>query len=149
MLTVATYNVNSIRARRERLIGWLGRQPADVVCLQEIKVPDQEFPRLELEAAGWQVAAHGQRTYNGVAILSREPLEDVRRGLEDGIPDPEARLLSARVRGIRIVNVYVPNGQVVGSDKWRYKLAWLARLRRYLERTAAPTDPLVLCGDFN
>lgn len=150
MLTIATYNVNSIRARLERLLAWLAREPADVVCLQEVKVADDEFPRLELEAAGWHAAVHGQRTYNGVAVLSRTPLQDVQPGLGDGIQDPEARLLSVRQgAGTRIVCVYAPNGQAVGSDKWRYKLDWLSRLRSYLERTASPEEPVVVCGDFN
>ncbi|MGH7700148.1 MAG: exodeoxyribonuclease III [Gemmatimonadales bacterium] len=149
MLTVATYNVNSIRARLSRLLAWLARTPADVVCLQEIKVADEEFPRLTLEAAGWHAAVHGQRTYNGVAILSRAPLDDVRVGLDDGTADGEARLLSGRTAGSRIVSVYVPNGQTVDSEKWRYKLDWLRRLRGYLERTASPEEPLLVCGDFN
>jgi exodeoxyribonuclease III len=146
---VATYNVNSIRARLARLLDWLGREQPDVVCLQELKVSEDEFPRLEIEAAGWHAAVHGQRTYNGVAILSRAPLDNVTRGLSDGVEDSEARALSACVSGVRVVSVYVPNGQVVGSDKWTYKLAWMRRLRAYLERTAQLAESLVICGDFN
>ena len=149
MLTVATYNVNSIRARLERVLAWLGRAECDVVCLQELKVADDEFPREPFEAAGWHCAVHGQRTYNGVAILSRSPLTGVSAGLGDGVADPEARLLVAHAAGVRIVSAYVPNGQTVGSAKWAYKLAWMARLRAWLERSASPDEPLVLAGDFN
>ncbi|HEX9053706.1 MAG TPA: exodeoxyribonuclease III [Gemmatimonadales bacterium] len=149
MLTVATYNVNSIRARLERVLAWLGRAECDVVCLQELKVADDEFPREAFEAAGWHCAVHGQRTYNGVAILSRSPLTGVSAGLGDGVADPEARLLVAHAAGVRIVSAYVPNGQTVGSAKWAYKLAWMARLRAWLERRASPDEPLVLAGDFN
>jgi exodeoxyribonuclease-3 len=149
MPSLATYNVNSIRARLERLLSWLSRERPDIVCLQEVKVTDEGFPRLELEAAGYQCAVHGQKTYNGVAILSRMSLVDVAAGMGDGVDDPEARLISARAGGLRVVSAYVPNGQVVGSEQWEHKLAWLERLRRYLDRTARPDEPLVLCGDFN
>ncbi len=148
-MKLATYNVNSIRARFDRLVAWLGREQPDVVCLQELKVADDEFPRLELEGAGWHCAVWGQKTYNGVAILSRAPLSVVRRGFDDGTDDAEARLLIATAGGLRVASAYVPNGQVVGSDKWAYKLAWLDRLRAWLERTAGPDAPLALCGDFN
>jgi len=146
---IATWNVNSVRARLERLLGWLGREQPDVVCLQELKVTDADFPHAEIETAGWSAAVHGQKTYNGVAILSRAGLSDVRAGMDDGVADAEARLLSASAGGVRVISAYVPNGKVVGSDKWAYKLEWLRRLRGYLERTAKPSDALVLCGDFN
>jgi exodeoxyribonuclease-3 len=149
MVKIATYNVNSIRARLERLLAWLAREQPDIVCLQEIKVTEDEFPRLEVEAAGWHTAIHGQRTYNGVALLSRAPLDDVRPGLDDQPDDPEARVLSGRLGDLRVVSTYAPNGQVVGSDKWTYKLDWLRRLRGYLERTASPDELLVVCGDLN
>ena len=149
MLTVATYNVNSIRARLDRVLAWLGRAACDVVCLQELKVADDEFPRDAFESAGWHCAVHGQRTYNGVAILSRTPLTGVTAGLGDAVHDPEARLLVAHAAGVRIVSAYVPNGQTVGSVKWTYKLAWLGRLRAWLERSASPGEPLLLAGDFN
>ncbi len=149
MLTVATYNVNSIRARLDRVLAWLGRAACDVVCLQELKVADDEFPRDAFESAGWHCAVHGQRTYNGVAILSRTPLTDVTAGLGDGVHDTEARLLVAHVAGVRIASAYIPNGQTVGSSKWAYKLAWLGRLRAWLERSGSPGEALVLAGDFN
>ena len=148
-MKIATWNVNSIRAREERLLRWMERERPDVMCLQELKTTDEQLPRVGLEAAGYQVAAYGQPTYNGVAILSRRPLEDVRRGLEDDVDDPAARLISARMDGLRIVCAYVPNGQVMGSDKAAYKVAWLARLRAYLARTAKASDRLLVCGDFN
>ncbi len=148
-MKVATWNVNSIRAREERLAAWLARHQPDVLCLQELKVRDDQMPAAALEAAGYHVAAFGQPTYNGVAILSKTPLTDVRRGLDDDVDDPAARLISARVGRLRVVSAYVPNGQVMGSEKAEYKIEWLRRLRSYLERTASATDPLLVCGDFN
>jgi exodeoxyribonuclease-3 len=148
-MKIASWNVNSIRARGPRLLAWLAKRAPDVACLQELKAPDCEFPAEALREAGYHSAAHGQKTYNGVAIAAREPLEKVAAGLGDGADDPQARLLSAEVGGIRVVCAYVPNGASVGSEKWAYKLDWLARLRAYLERTADPAHPLVLCGDLN
>ena len=148
-MKLATWNVNSIRARLERLLAWLAKQQPDVLCLQELKVKDEDFPFEALRAAGWQAVAHGQPTYNGVAILSRQPLADVRRGLDDEVDDLQARLVSARVGGLTVLSAYVPNGHEVGSDKWDYKLAWLKRLRRHLEKHHRPDEALALCGDFN
>lgn len=148
-MLIATWNVNSIRARLDRLVAFLGRSAPDVVCLQELKVPDGDFPFEAVRAAGYHAAVHGQRTYNGVAILSRVEAGAVQAGLGDGEADDQARLIAATVAGVRVISAYGPNGQVVGSDKWAYKLAWLARLRGWLERTAQPDQPLVLCGDFN
>jgi exodeoxyribonuclease-3 len=148
-MKIATWNVNSIRARHERLLRWLERHAPDVLCLQELKVADSEFPFDALRAAGWQAAVHGQRTYNGVAILARTPPEDVRLGLGDDVDDPQARLVAARVQGVRVLSAYVPNGGDLGSEKWAYKLAWLGRLRAYLARHYRPDEPLALCGDFN
>lgn len=148
-MLLATWNVNSVRARLDRLVAFLGRFEPDVVCLQELKVPDADFPFEAVRAAGYHAAVHGQRTYNGVAILSRAEAGEVQVGLGDGAPDDQARLIAATVSGVRVVSAYVPNGQVVGSDKWSYKLDWLARLRAWLERTARTDQPLALCGDFN
>ena len=148
-MKIATWNVNSIRARQERLLRWLEKHEPDALCLQELKVEDADFPFEALREAGWQAAAHGQRTYNGVAILAREEPQDVRRGLDDEVDDLQARLISARVGGLRVLSAYVPNGGEVGSDKWDYKLAWLKRLRRHLEKSFDPGEPLALCGDFN
>ncbi len=148
-LTIATWNVNSVRARLDRLLAWLGRARPDVVCLQELKVTDQDFPFEALEGAGYRAAAHGQATYNGVAILARDALTAVGVGLDDGAVDGQARLLAATVRGVRVVSVYAPNGQTVGSDKWAYKLDWLRRLGGWLADRHDPAWPLALCGDFN
>jgi exodeoxyribonuclease-3 len=149
MPTVATWNVNSIRARRERVLGWLDRTQPDIVCLQETKVVDGDFPADVLESAGYRVVFHGQKTYNGVAILSKESADSVVRGFEDGGDDSQARFLSADVAGIRVLSAYVPNGQKPDTDPYFYKLEWLARLRAFLERSCDPSKPLVLCGDFN
>lgn len=146
-MKLATWNVNSIRARQERLARWLDQNQPDVLCLQELKVVDAEFPRELVEAAGYHAAVFGQKTYNGVAILGRTEPSRVRRGLGD--EDPQARLLAAEVAGVHVVNVYIPNGQTVGSDKWAYKLAWMRRLAEYLDAHYKPSDPVVLCGDFN
>jgi exodeoxyribonuclease-3 len=146
---IATWNVNSIRARHDRLIAWLGREAPEVVCLQETKVEDPTFPTAALAAAGYHAAIWGQKTYNGVAILSRTPARDVVRGFADGGDDTQARVIAATIDDVRVVCVYVPNGQDVTSDKYAYKLAWLARLRAYLGRVASPDQALVLCGDMN
>ena len=147
-MRIASWNVNSVRARRERLFNWLAAQRPDIVCLQELKTTDTDFPFDDLRAAGYHAVIHGQKTYNGVAILSRAPAADVERGFGDG-DDAQSRLIAARIAGVRVVSVYVPNGQEVGSEKWAYKLAWLGRLRSWLDRRCAPAEPLVVCGDFN
>jgi exodeoxyribonuclease-3 len=148
-MKLACWNVNSVRARLPRLLAWLEAEQPDVVCLQELKVEDADFPRLELEALGYRAVVHGKRTYNGVGILARSEPRDVVRGLGDGVDDPQARLIAATVDGVRVVCVYVPNGSEVGSDKWDYKRAWLGRLRQWLDRHAEAQAPLALCGDFN
>ncbi|MCC7018960.1 MAG: DNA polymerase I [Ardenticatenales bacterium] len=148
-MLIATWNVNSIKVREERLLAWLAAAEPDVVCLQELKVVDEAFPLAAVEAAGYHAAIHGMRAYNGVAILSRTPITDVRIGLDDGVDDPQARLIAGTVQGVRVLSAYFPNGETVGSDKWVYKLAWMARLERYLAAHHAPDEPLALCGDFN
>lgn len=148
-MKIATWNVNSVRSRQERLLAWLAQAQPDVLCLQELKCVDDEFPAKELRDAGYEAACHGQKTYNGVAVLARAPVEDVRRGLDDGVDDSQARLLSVRVRGVRVISVYAPNGQAVDSPAYGYKLEWYARLRRYLDTHHRPDEPLVLTGDFN
>ncbi len=147
-LTIATWNVNSIRARAERVSAWLAASGPDVLCLQELKVEDKAFPRELFAAAGYEVALIGQKTYNGVAIASRAPLTEVVIGLGDGVEDPQARFIAAMVAGVRVISVYVPNGGM-GPEHFAYKLAWLGRLRGWLERMADPARPLALCGDFN
>jgi exodeoxyribonuclease-3 len=151
---LATWNINSVRAREARLVAWLTKMQPDVVCLQETKVEDAQFPIDALRTAGYDVALHGQKSYNGVAIAAKHALTDVTRGFGDGEPDDEARVIAATIASAggvatRVVNVYVPNGQELASEKYAYKLGWYRRLRRYLDRTATPQTPLVLCGDMN
>jgi exodeoxyribonuclease-3 len=152
LVRIATWNVNSVKQRVPRLLPWLDERRPDVVCLQETKLADDAFLDLlgdELAARDYGVAAHGEATWNGVAILSRVGLDDVVRGLGDGapgFPHPEARAVSATCGGIRVVTVYAPNGRVPGSEHYEYKLAWLASLRKVV---AAGADATVVCGDFN
>ncbi len=148
-MKVVTWNVNSIRARGERLVSWLSRHKPDVVCLQETKVTDEQFPHDVLWDQGYHAAVHGQRTYNGVALLSREAIEDVHIGFDDGADDPQARCICGWVRGIRFISVYVPNGSTVESDKYVYKREWLERLMPYLDKVHEPGTPLLISGDFN
>jgi exodeoxyribonuclease-3 len=148
---IATWNVNSVKQRVPRLLPWLDERQPDVVCLQETKLADEAFAELlgeELSARGFEVATHGEATWNGVAILSRAGLDDVVTGLAGapGFPHPEARAIAATCGGVRVVSVYVPNGRVPGSEHYEYKLAWLGALRELL---AGVTDPLIVCGDMN
>jgi exodeoxyribonuclease-3 len=148
-MRIVTWNVNSVRARLERLLALLARHRPDVLCLQELKVEDAAFPHAAVREAGYIAETHGQRTYNGVAILTREPLEDVRRGMGEGDSDPQARLISGRFRGVRVISAYFPNGGELGSEKYVYKLAWMKSLGAMLARDFSPGMPLVLAGDFN
>ena len=150
-MRIATWNVNSVKQRVPRLLPWLDERRPDVVCLQETKCVDEAFDELlgkELADRGYEVALHGEATWNGVAILSRVGLEDVETGLAGGpgFPHPEARAVSATCAGIRVVSVYVPNGREPGSEHYRYKLAWLGALR---EVVAAGPEATVVCGDMN
>jgi exodeoxyribonuclease-3 len=146
---LATWNINSIRARHTRLFAWLDRERPDIVCLQETKTEDAGFPAVAMREAGYEVATFGQRSYNGVAICARAPIEEIVRGFADGDDDSEARMIAARVLGIRVVCVYVPNGGELESDRFPYKLAWFHRLRQWLDRNARPDEPVVVCGDMN
>lgn len=148
-MKVATWNVNSIRARLDRLLNWLAKESPDILCLQELKVEPAAFPFDEIQAAGYQSEIHSQRTYNGVAILSRMTIENVQKGWSEGADDPQARLIEGTVDGVRVLSVYVPNGNVVGSDKWLYKMDWIARMRAYMDQNLDPEEKVVLCGDFN
>ncbi len=148
-MKLVTWNINSIRARTARLVAWLEANRPDILCLQETKVEDAQFPLEAVEKLGYQVAMFGQKSYNGVAILSTQPLTDVTRGFGDDVPDDEARVIAATTHGIRVVDLYVPNGQDLTSDRYPYKLAWFGRLRRFLERTTTPDQPVVVCGDMN
>jgi exodeoxyribonuclease-3 len=148
MLTVATWNINSIRVRLPRLVAWLERRKPTVVCLQETKVVDEDFPAGPLEALGYQCLARGQKTYHGVAILSLLPAADVIRSLPGDLPGAESRFLAAFIGGTHIIDIYAPNGQAVGSEKYNYKLDWYRRLREFLDGLH-PQGQVLLCGDFN
>jgi exodeoxyribonuclease-3 len=147
-MQVATWNVNSLRVRLPQLTTWVGSSPVDVLALQEIKLQDSEFPRAEIEVLGFQAAWSGQKTYNGVAILARTPISDVVAGIP-GYDDPQRRVLAATVSGVRLINVYVPNGQAVGSEKYAYKLQWFEALRHYVASELARHERLVVLGDYN
>ncbi len=146
---IVTWNVNSIRSRIERLCAWLAKHQPDVLCLQELKATEDQVPVEAVEALGYHVEMHGEKTYNGVAIVSRSKPTHVRKGFNDGVDDPHARCIAARVDGVDVVCVYVHNGAAVDSDKYVYKLAWLKRLRTYLDTHYTPDAKLVVCGDFN
>ncbi|MBI3183378.1 MAG: exodeoxyribonuclease III [Myxococcales bacterium] len=148
-MKIATWNCNSVRARQTRLLEWLAKARPEVLCLQELKCVEEDFPWAELRQAGYHAACNGQRTYNGVGILSLEEPTEVLRGMDDGVDDGQARLIAANVAGVRIVSAYAPNGQAVGSPAYDYKLEWYGRLRRHLDLRHRPERPLVLCGDFN
>jgi exodeoxyribonuclease-3 len=149
-MRIVTWNVNSIRTRLERALAFVDRHQPDVLCLQELKSVEEQFPAAEFEAAGYQAAVYGQKTYNGVAILSRQAPDQVVRGFDDGDEeDPQARIIGARFGELDVVCVYVPNGSVVGSEKYEYKLAWLERLRRMIDARYSPGGLLAVCGDFN
>jgi exodeoxyribonuclease III len=146
---IATWNVNSVRTRLPRLRAWLERRQPDVLCLQETKVEDEHFPLAEVEALGYRAVVCGERTYNGVAILSRQPGASVLRALPGDGPDAQRRLLVATIGGARIVNIYAPNGGELGSPRYTYKLDWYRRLLLFLEGAFGPGEDVVLCGDFN
>jgi exodeoxyribonuclease-3 len=146
---IATWNVNSITARLPLVLKWLEAVRPEALCLQETKCTDDKFPAAAFEELGYRSEAFGQRTYNGVAILSRSAIERVERGFPDDDESAQARLLSATVEGVRIVNVYVPNGQFVGSDKYRFKLEWMGRLRALFDEQYKRSEAVLLCGDFN
>jgi len=150
MASIATWNVNSLRVRLPQLVEWLGANPIDVLALQETKTTDAEFPIAELEALGYSAVYSGQKTYNGVAILARAPLAISEIVVDlPGLNDPQRRLLAASVAGTRIINVYVPNGQAVDSEKYVYKLEWLAALENFLAAELARHPRLLVLGDFN
>ncbi|MFW6087646.1 MAG: exodeoxyribonuclease III [Myxococcota bacterium] len=148
-MRIATWNVNSVKARHDRILAWLEKWSPDVLCLQELKCTEDKFPFEVLREHGYQAAAHCQKTYNGVAIVSRMEADEVIRGMDGSHDDPQARLITARLGGVCVVNGYFPNGQRVGSDKYAYKLDWMRRLRAWLDRTFDPADALILAGDFN
>ena len=152
-MKVVTWNINGVRARLDGLITWLRDAAPDCVCLQEIKTIDEGFPRLEIESLGYNVAVYGQKGFNGVAILSKSPLEDVMRGLLGDPDDSQARYIEATVSGegraLRLCGLYLPNGNPIGGEKFGYKLDWMRRLIERAETLRAEETPFVLLGDFN
>lgn len=147
-MKIATWNVNSLRVRLEHVIEWLQRVQPDVLGLQETKLVDDKFPTAEIEAIGYRCAFSGQPTYNGVAVLSRLPIENITTEL-DGFEDPQRRVLGAQIGPLRLLNLYVPNGQSVDSDKYLYKLDWLAALRAQLDSERDKHEYTAIVGDFN
>jgi len=147
-MKLATWNVNSLAVRLPQLLDWLGQHQTDVVVLQETKLTDDKFPHEALKEAGYHAQWFGQKTYNGVALVSREPATDVARNIF-GFEDEQARVIAATVNGVRVVGAYFPNGQAPDSDKFVYKMGWLTALRRWLADEMAQHPQLVLMGDFN
>jgi len=151
-MRIATWNVNSVNARLETVLRWFEEAKPDVACLQEIKCIDEKFPTEAFERLGYNLAVHGQKTYNGVALLSKFPLEDVRRGLPEGEGDDHARYVEAVVSGpspVRVASIYLPNGNPVATEKFAYKLAWMGRLHRHAQSLLAFEEPVALLGDYN
>ncbi|TAJ69560.1 MAG: exodeoxyribonuclease III [Phenylobacterium sp.] len=151
-MRIATWNVNSVNARLETVVRWFEEAKPDVACLQEIKCVDEKFPAEAFERLGYNAAVHGQKTYNGVALLSKTPLEDVRRGLPGDEADEQARYIEALVSGpepVRVGCLYLPNGNPIATEKFAYKLNWMGRLNAHARRLLALEEPFVLTGDFN
>lgn len=147
-MKIATWNVNSLKVRLPHVLDWLAAEQPDALCLQELKMEDSAFPLTALEEAGYHAVFNGQKTYNGVAILSPSPLYDPVRAIPD-FEDPQKRIIAATLNDVRIICAYFPNGQAVGSDKFEYKLRWLTALTEWLRREMAHYPRLVLTGDFN
>ena len=157
-MKIATWNINGVRARIENLLAWLAESKPDIVCLQEIKTIDEGFPRAEVEALGYNVETHGQKGFNGVAILSRLRFDEVNRRLPGDDNDEQSRFIegvfsvkdtSGASKALRVVSLYLPNGNPIGTEKFTYKLAWMARLERWASERLALEEPLVLAGDYN
>ncbi|MEO7507145.1 MAG: exodeoxyribonuclease III [Pyrinomonadaceae bacterium] len=148
-MKIATWNVNSIAARMPVVLRWTESAKPDVLCLQEIKCTDDKFPADSFKLLGYEPIIFGQKTYNGVAILTRTPASDVQRGFHDDDETSHARLLAATIGGIRVVNVYIPNGHAVGDEKYLFKLDWLKRLRKFFDASGKADQPVLICGDFN
>jgi exodeoxyribonuclease-3 len=149
MVTIATWNVNSIKARLPNALAWLEGFRPDVVLLQEVKTVAEGFPYLEIEALGYNIAVVGQKSYNGVAILSKSPLEDLVERLAGDEEDEQARYLEATTFGLRVASIYLPNGNPISTEKFPYKLAWMARLKARAQELLALEEPIVLGGDYN
>lgn len=149
-MKIATWNINGINSRLQHVLDWSAKNQPDVLCLQELKCVDSRFPHQKLRTAGFpHIEFHGEKAYNGVAILSRHPISDVQKNFPDDDPDAPRRLIAGNINGIRIVNVYAPHGTAVGSDKMAFKLDWFKRLRKYFDKNFKPADRLLLLGDLN
>jgi exodeoxyribonuclease III len=152
-MRIATWNINGVKARIDGLLTWLKETSPDLVCLQEIKSVDEGFPAADIEALGYNVAVHGQKGFNGVALLSKPPLEDIRRGLPGDDLDPQSRYIEAVVpfgaKIVRLGGLYLPNGNPLGTEKFHYKLAWMQRLEAHARDLLALEEPLILAGDYN
>ncbi len=147
-MRLATWNVNSLKVRLPHVLDWLAANPVDVLCLQETKQQDSDFPRAEIQAAGYHSVFSGQKTYNGVAILSKTPAGEVQHGIPDH-DDDQKRVIAATFGDVRVICVYVPNGQAVDSDKYYYKLGWLDKLRNWLKEELTRNPKLAVLGDYN
>ncbi|MEH6405003.1 MAG: exodeoxyribonuclease III [Sneathiella sp.] len=148
-MKIASWNVNSVKARLPRLVQYLTEESPDVLCLQELKVVDEAFPRTEIEELGYHVETHGMKTYNGVAILSKHPIEDVMLRLPDNDEDEQARYMEATIQGVRIASIYLPNGNPVDTEKFPYKLRWMDLLIKRATELLSWEKPVVLAGDYN
>jgi exodeoxyribonuclease III len=150
-MKIASWNVNSVKARLPRVLDYLqgSGKDVDVICLQELKTVDEGFPREEIEALGYHVETHGQKTYNGVAILSKHPIVDVMRRLPGNDDDEQARYIEGTIQGVRIASIYLPNGNPVGTEKFPYKLEWMERLNQRAQELLIGELPVVLAGDYN
>jgi exodeoxyribonuclease-3 len=148
-MLIATWNVNSVLARMSSVTRWLDDVKPDVLCMQETKCTDDKFPTLIFKERGYQCQLFGQQSYNGVAILTRETCDTRYRGYPDDDETAQSRLITTTVNGINIVNVYIPNGQSVGSEKYAFKLEWMRRLRQFFDTNYDRSTPVLLCGDFN
>jgi exodeoxyribonuclease-3 len=144
-----TWNVNSITARLSHVEQLLDSYEPDIVCMQETKIIDDKFPREAFQARGYEVEIYGEKSYNGVAIATKEPMGNVVRGFKEEIAVGSKRLIAGEIGDLKVLNVYIPNGQVVGSDKFYYKLEWICALKKHIEENYSPDDHLVICGDFN
>ncbi len=147
-MKIVSWNVNSLNVRLPHVLDYLSKHQPDVLALQETKQTDDKFPKDDLEAAGYHVAFQGQKTYNGVAIISKHPLEDVSFDMPN-LDDPQKRVIAATIQGVRIIDIYLPNGQEVGSEKYAYKMKWITALKAYVQDELKTCDKLVLLGDYN
>src|SRR6478672_5924544 len=149
-MKIATWNINGVNSRLDHVIKWSLVAKPDVLCLQETKTPDAKFPLMKLKKIGYEhIEVHGEKSYNGVAILSRLPLEDVLKGFPKETDDEPKRVIAATVEGVRVVNAYFPHGTKIGSEKFHFKIDWVGRLRKHFQKHYSPADPILLCGDTN